>query len=94
MDKYCFKCGDKNPYYKVDGYDRSCLSCGGDSCVLSINEMVDLINDLHLKGQVGDTLEYIVEEDYNKLELDFDNASMTKDERTAFDDFIRDYEED
>jgi hypothetical protein len=83
-NKYCYQCGEEEPRFEVEGYTRNCLECGGVGCVLEVNEMIDLVNDLFLRGLLSDSLvEDVVTEDYNVPELDFDNDNV----RLEFGDF-------
>ncbi len=92
VNKYCFKCGVEDPNYSVSGYDRNCSECGGRACVLEVTEMLDLINDLNLKGLIPEgVLENVIDEDYSLEELDFDND---EDIKRAESDAFRDYLED
>ena len=89
--KYCYKCGEEEPEYRVSGYKRDCLLCGGEGSVLEVNEMIDLVNDLHLRGLLPDKMvEDVVDEEYDKLELNFDNDDVLRAELDAFRDYMED----
>ena len=94
MNKICYKCGAENPEYVVVGYSRNCSECGGKASVLEVTEMTDLINELYLKGLLPEGLvEDITDEDYNELELDFNDDSLEAHE-DAFMDYLEDYDYD
>lgn len=79
-NKYCFECGEEEPNFEVNGYKRNCLDCGGTGSVLQVTEMVDLVNDLRLRGLLPESLaENVVDEDFSVPELDFDNDDIDLD---------------
>ena len=93
MSKHCFKCGQEDPQYKVNGYKRDCLECGGMGSVLEVTEMIDLVNDLYLRGLLPEQLvEDVVEEEYERAELNFDEDTIRA-EMDAFNDSVE-YEYD
>jgi len=88
MTKHCYKCGSEEPEYEVNGYKRDCLECGGMGSVLEVTEMIDLVNDLFLRGLLPEQLvEDVVDEDFEKLELNFDDDTIRA-ELDAFNDSI------
>ena len=93
MTKHCYKCGQEEPEYKVNGYKRDCMECGGMGSVLEVTEMIDLINDLFLRGLLSDqVVEDVVDEEYERTELDFDDDTIRA-EMDAFHDSLE-YEYD
>lgn len=86
---YCFNCSVENPTHKIDGYVRVCDECGGRG-VMTVMEMLDLLNDLQLKGLLPESmLADSSDTDYEALDLDFDN-----DTTTAYADALTDFLED
>jgi len=73
MTLYCYHCGDEDPPYRVVEYMRDCESCGGKGSVMQVTELLDIINDLHMKGLL-EHLSDFVDEGYDIPELDFDSA--------------------
>ena len=72
--KHCYICGVEDPEYRVNGYLRDCLSCGGSGSVLSLFELLDIVHEIKRRGLLGElSMEDHIEEEYNKEELDFDN---------------------
>ena len=95
VNKLCYKCGAEDPEYEVVGYGRNCSECGGKASVLEVTEMTDLINELYLRGLLPEgLLEDVTEEDYNELELDFNNEDVAKANEDAFLDYLEDYDYD
>ena len=95
VSKICYKCGAEDPEYEVVGYNRNCSECGGKSSVLEITEMIDLINELYLRGLLPEGLvEDVTDEDYNELELNFNNEDVAKANEDAFLDYLEDYDYD
>lgn len=95
VNKICYKCGAEDPEYEVVGYSRNCSECGGKSSVLEITEMTDLINELYLRGLLPEGLvEDVTDEDYNELELNFNNEDVAKANEDAFLDYLEDYDYD
>jgi len=91
-NKYCYKCGTKNPESKVNEYKRDCMECGGMGSVLKVNELIDLVNDLDLRGLLPPRLvEDAVDEDFSPPELDFDE-DVIRAEMDAFNDYLGDGE--
>jgi hypothetical protein len=74
--KHCYVCGVEEPEYRVNGYLRDCLGCGGEGSVLSLHELLDIVNEIKRRGLLGElSIEDHIEEEYNKEELDFDNEN-------------------
>lgn len=92
--KYCFKCGEENPEYEVDGYERHCKDCGGKSCVLSVNELLDYMNEQYLRGllQTG-LIEDVTNEDYQVPELRLD-GDVSQAEIDAYHDYMEDFSDE
>lgn len=69
----CYSCGAEHPDYKVEKYQRVCAECG-EPAVMTVEEVIDLLNDLRLKGLIKDAImaEHI-EEEYDVHELDFED---------------------
>ena len=87
-DKHCYKCGTKNPEHKVNKYKRDCMECGGMGSVLEVNELIDLVNDLELRGLLPPMLvENAIDIEFNPLELDFDD-DFIRAEMDAFNDYL------
>ena len=87
-DKHCYKCGTKNPEHKVNKYKRDCMECGGMGSVLEVNELIDLVNDLDLRGLLPPRMvEDAIEEDFSLPELDFDADAMRA-EVDAYNDYL------
>jgi hypothetical protein len=62
--------------------------------VLEITEMTDLINELYLRGLLPEGfVEDVTDEEYNELELDFNDDSLEAHE-DAFLDYLEDYDYD
>jgi hypothetical protein len=86
--KVCFKCGTVDPEHEVSGYIRNCSECGGEASVLQVQEMVDLFNDLSLRGLLPiHLIENVIDTEYNVPELDFDDDVMRA-EMDAYNDYI------
>ncbi len=95
VNKLCYKCGAEDPEYEVVGYGRNCSECGGKASVLEVTEIGDLVNELHLRGLLPEGLvEDVTDEDYNELELDFNNEDVAKANEDAFLDYLEDYDYD
>ena len=63
--------------------------------MLEITEMTDLINELYLRGLLPEGLvEDVTDEDYNELELNFNNEDVAKANEDAFLDYLEDYDYD
>ena len=90
MKLYCYKCGVEDPEHEVNEYLRDCKSCGGDGSVMTLTELLDIVNDLQLKGVLKYLGDY-VDEEFDKPELDFDNDEAI---RRAEEDAISAYLED
>jgi hypothetical protein len=71
----CYSCGAEDPNYSIEEYQRVCEECGEPS-VMTVEEVIDLLNDLRLKGLIKDAImaEHIAE-DYGLPELDFEEDS-------------------
>jgi hypothetical protein len=94
VNKICYKCGAEDPDYEVVGYGRNCSECGGKASVLEITEMTDLLNELYLRGLLPEGfVEDVTDEEYNELELDFNN-DLIEAHKDAFLDYLEDYDYD
>tara|TARA_R110002124_G_C8509414_1_gene475080 strand:+ start:122 stop:442 length:321 start_codon:yes stop_codon:yes gene_type:complete len=88
--KFCIFCGTHDPEYTVKEYTRQCNACG-EGVVLTINEVVDLLNNLKSKGSITEEmLSYVTDQDYERGELDFDDDLLSVEEAIARDDAMRD----
>ena len=62
--------------------------------MLEITEMTDLSNELYLRGLLPEGfVEDVTDEEYNELELDFNNDLMEA-HKDAFLDYLEDYDYD
>jgi len=69
---YCYRCAEEDPEFTVVDSLRRCGKCGNDA-VLSVEEMLDILNDLYLKGLLRSSyLTDYVDEEYEPEPLDFD----------------------
>jgi len=69
---YCYRCAEEDPEFTVVDSLRRCGKCGNDA-VLSLQEMLDILNDLYLKGLLRSSyLTDYVDEDYEPEPLNFD----------------------
>jgi len=62
----CFRCGEIEPM--VDPFEepqpyKMCLSCG-DYGVVKIKQLIDIVNDLELKGILGLALSVVDQEEF------------------------------
>ena len=88
--KFCIFCGVYEPEYTVKEYTRKCKSCG-EGVVLTINEVVDLLNNLKNKGSITEeVLSYVTDQDYERCELDFDDDLLSVEQAIAREDAMRD----
>jgi len=92
----CYSCGAEGPEYEVVDYQRVCAVCG-EPAVMTVVEVIDLLNDLRLKGLIKDAImaEH-VDEDYGVKELDFeeDQGELEHSFRAFEKDFKDEYGED
>jgi|TARA_B110000908_G_scaffold27591_1_gene32420 hypothetical protein len=88
----CYSCGAVEPDYVVDDYQRVCAVCGEHS-VMAVEEVIDLLNDLRLKGLIKDAImtDY-VDEDYDVKELDFEEGQAELEH--SFKAFEKDYKDE
>jgi len=45
----CFRCGEQDVEYTEEDYKRTCGSCGESDCIVSLQEALDLLNDIYLR---------------------------------------------
>ena len=87
--KFCYKCGAEDPEYTVCEYRRKCEECQGLS-VLTTTEMIDIINDMSIKGHLVDQSDFI-DEEFSEPELDLDSQDIfDRAERDALGDYLED----
>tara|TARA_R110000803_G_scaffold8609_5_gene27598 strand:+ start:539 stop:853 length:315 start_codon:yes stop_codon:yes gene_type:complete len=89
---FCFSCGVQEPKYTVSGHLRKCAECKSKS-VMTVMEMIDLINDLKLKDLLPEA--YLAEystEDFSLFSLDLEEEQQAVER--AFKDARSDYVEE
>lgn len=69
---FCYSCGELNPTYSVEGYLRIC-HCGSPT-VVTLTEAIDYLNQRYIYYGESVIKEDIIDEDYDKMELDFDSC--------------------
>tara|TARA_R110000782_G_scaffold131731_5_gene223577 strand:+ start:151 stop:456 length:306 start_codon:yes stop_codon:yes gene_type:complete len=85
----CTSCGSSNGEYTVINYKKVCKLCSG--ILLSVNEMIDIINDLQIQGLLPEKfLDYRTEQVYSREELDFDDDLLSVENAIAREDAMRD----
>jgi len=45
----CFRCGEQDVQFTEVDYKRTCHSCGESDCIISMQEALDLLNDIYLR---------------------------------------------
>jgi len=90
--KHCYVCGVEDPEYRVNGYLRDCINCGGRGSVLSLPELLDIVHEIKRRDLLGElSIEDHIDEDYNRAELDFDNENdITRAESDAMTSYLED----
>ena len=86
---YCISCGSSDGGYSIVKYTKVCKLCSG--ILLSVNEMIDIINDLQIQGLLPEKfLDYRTEQVYSREELDFDDDLLSVENAIAREDAMRD----
>jgi hypothetical protein len=69
---------------------KSCKICR-DGAVLTVNEMIDVINDLQVQGLLPNNfLSDRVEQQFQRGEIDFDDDLLSVEQAIALEDAMRD----
>ena len=87
---YCISCGTCNPEYRIIKGMKYCKICR-DGAVLTVNEMIDVINDLQVQGLLpSNFLSDRVEQQFQRGEIDFDDDLLSVEQAIALEDAMRD----
>lgn len=49
---FCYRCGEINGDIKLTEYNEMLCGACGENSLLGITSAIDILNDLHLKGQL------------------------------------------
>ena len=87
---YCISCGTCNGEFKIIQHTKHCKVCK-QGVLLTVNEMIDIINDLQIQGLIPENfLEYRTEQTYQREEIDFDDDLLSVEQSIAREDAMRD----
>ena len=83
----CISCGISNPDYRIVKGMKTCR----DGTILTVNELIDIVNDLQVQGLLpSNFLSDRVEQQFQRGEIDFDDDLLSVEQAIALEDAMRD----